>query len=53
MSSKENKEWEKKEDGEKVLIQAKGISYEFQKNGRGLTSFNPSSLGWLFGKHLN
>ncbi|MFX6096682.1 hypothetical protein ABTF19_19385, partial [Acinetobacter baumannii] len=24
VSSKENKEWEKKEDGEKVLIQAKG-----------------------------
>ncbi len=48
--AKENKEWEKKEEGEKVTITAKGVTYEFQKNWRGLTSFN-ASVGWLFGKH--
>ncbi|GAB3010853.1 glycoside hydrolase family 2 TIM barrel-domain containing protein [Niabella terrae] len=41
---------EKKEDGDKLTFKANGATYEFYKNGRGLSSIN-GNIGWIFRKH--
>ncbi|MFT4093616.1 MAG: glycoside hydrolase family 2 TIM barrel-domain containing protein [Niabella sp.] len=39
----------KKEEGDKLILSAKGVSYEFFKNGRGLTGIN-GPVKWMFSK---
>jgi len=40
---------QKKEDGDKVIVSANGVTYEFYKNSKGLASIN-GPVNWVFSK---